>query len=194
MQSKMFRSGVRSQSSSVSCLLGASLFIAACGGSTPTPGVDMGTMTPPPAVDLAPPAAPAIAWPGTWSVKASYSVACLFGGAGSPNRGTLNHTNTLVVSANGTGGLDGVVDSAAAGYRLSGTGTKNGLNLNGKYPVRDFQNNVIGSGSTDQNMITLTIDKITSHDEVSGSIAGSFKGRFGHDCTIDNGGTITMSR
>ena len=51
-------------------------------------------------------------------------------------------------------------DSEAQGYGLLGTGNLTRLNLSGEYPVRDFQGNVIGAGSIDENMVTLTIDKV----------------------------------
>jgi hypothetical protein len=130
---------------------------------------------------------PEIDWAGTWSVAVDYNAACDVA-AGSIREGQQQFVVTATMSANG-----GSVAAAFDDYEMSGPGSATRLTLSGQFPIRDYDGDIASNVRAD-NSITIVLSTIDDLNMASGTISGQFRGQFGSECSIQDGGTVTFSR
>ncbi len=155
------------------------------GGSTGTGGTPNGTGGEPAGTGGSD-TAPDMVWAGTWSVSLDYDARCDVVG----NISTKHQSHTLTVVLDGA---NPALTLTSGNFEMTGLGSNAKLTLNGTLPVRTATDKDANTLSSDTKL-SLELDQITSADEATGSISGSYRSTgFSGDCTVENG-SITFSR
>ncbi len=155
------------------------------GGSASTGGAPNGTGGEPAGTGGSD-ATPDMVWAGTWSVSLDYDARCDVVG----NISTKHQSHTLTVVLDGS---NAALSLTSGNFEMTGLGNDTKLTLNGTLPVRTATDKDANTLANDTKL-SILLDQITSANEASGAISGSYRSTgFSGDCTVENG-SITFSR
>lgn len=152
--------------------------------STPALGNKASNSTDQPA-----PSAP-LSWAGTWFAEVEYTVTCSNPTHGSDTQTLSGSWSIVLTGANGS--LEADVNRT---HQMLGAGNDSRLTLSGTFPLKGTRQDKTSPNIMRRNEISLKLDMLQDHDNVSGSISGNYEtDDFIHNnCQIDSG-SVTMSR
>lgn len=155
-------------------------------GNSSTPALDNKASN---STDQPTPSAP-ISWAGTWFAEVEYTVTCSNPTHGSDTQTLSGSWSIVLTGANGS--LEADVNRT---HQMIGAGNDSRLTLSGTFPLKGTRQDKTSPNIMRRNEISLKLDMLQDHDNVSGSISGNYEtDDFIHNnCQIDSG-SVTMSR